>query len=46
MLCLTVFRNFAQIFEHLTLKEKFIYIMSTEGPTAQITAKFIADNLP
>ncbi len=33
-------------FEHLTLKEKFIYIMSAEGPTAQIMAKFIADDLP
>ncbi len=39
-------RQLCPNFEHLTMKEKFIYILSAEGPTAQITAKFIADNLP
>ncbi len=43
-----MFDNIQQLcpnFEPLTLKEKFIYIKSAV-PTAQIAAKFIADNLP
>ncbi len=32
--------------ELLTPEEKFLYIMSTEGRIAEMTANFIADNLP